>query len=169
MAEAETQKQASSWTGMIKLAIMVLVLVCAAVYIPMKLLAVKFTDRGTELRNKRKYQEAIAEYEKALRFHPWFKPARQHLVEVYVEMGDEAATKGEHAEAVVLYERAQGLPGEANDLYYKLAQARWRLDRIPQALADVEKHLEQKPDHGPALRLRALLQRIEDEEGPTEE
>lgn len=82
MSEIETEKQRLPLWKKIKLAIMILVLAAAALYIPAKLLAVKFTNKGTQLYDEGKFEEAMVQYKRALRVYPWFKPARKQLDEL---------------------------------------------------------------------------------------
>ncbi len=89
MSDVETEKQRPPLWKKIKLAIMILVLVFAALYVPAKFLAVKFTNRGTKLYDEGKFEEAMVQYRRALRVFPRFKPARKPLAELekYLKQG----------------------------------------------------------------------------------
>jgi len=82
MSEVKTEKQRMPMWKKIRLAIMILVLVFAALYVPAKFLAVKFTNRGTKLYDEGKFEEAMVQYRRALKLFPGFKPAREQLAEL---------------------------------------------------------------------------------------
>ena len=82
MIEIKTEKQRMAPWKKIKLVVMILVIVFAALYVPAKFFAVKFTNAGTKLYDQGRYEEAMAEYRRALRVYPWFKPARTQLAEL---------------------------------------------------------------------------------------
>ncbi len=82
MSDIQTKKQRLPLWKKIKLAIMILVLVAAALYLPAKFLAVKFTNKGTRLYDEGKFEEAMVQYKRALRVYPGFKPARKQLDEL---------------------------------------------------------------------------------------
>ena len=88
MSDSGTRSGGPDVRSRIKWASMILILACAAVYVPAKLLAVKFTDRGTELHRDGKLDEAIAEYRRALKVHPWYGPARRYLRETSIQKVD---------------------------------------------------------------------------------
>jgi len=82
VSDIETEKQRMVPWKKIKLVVMILVIVLAALYVPAKFFAVKFTNAGTKLYDQGRYEEAMAEYRRALRVYPWFKPARTQLAEL---------------------------------------------------------------------------------------
>jgi SAM-dependent methyltransferase len=80
--ESETEKQRVAPWKKIKLVMMILVIVFAALYVPAKFFAVKFNNAGTRLYEQGKYEEAMAQYRRALRIYPGFRPARTQLAEL---------------------------------------------------------------------------------------
>lgn len=82
MNDVGTEKKGLRMWKKIKLAVMILVLAFAALYVPAKFLAVKFTNRGAELYDEGKYEEAMVQFKRALRVFPGFKPARRQLAEL---------------------------------------------------------------------------------------
>jgi Tfp pilus assembly protein PilF len=82
MSDVETEKQPSRFWKKIRLVICIVVLVFAALYVPAKFLAVRYTNKGTELYDQGKYDEAKVQFKRALRVFPGFKPAREQLAEL---------------------------------------------------------------------------------------
>ena len=169
MGEVEAKKQRSSAWKKIKLAVMILILVCAAVYVPAKFFAVKLTNQGTELFNEGKLDEAIAKYERAMKVFPAFKPARKMLGKTYNAKAEHAFNENEYAEAKALYKRAIKLGVEATDVHYRLAYICWNLGKnaegfaefekhLAGGLAELEKHFERRPNDSRAVSLGKLLQ-----------
>lgn len=158
MGEVEAEKQRSSVLKKIKLAVMILILVCAAVYVPAKFFAVKLTNRGTQLFNEGKLDEAIAKYERAMKIFPGFKPAREMLGKTCNEKAERAFNGNEYAEAEALYKRAIKLGVEATDVHYRLAYIYWALGKNAEGLAELEEHSKQRPNDSRAVSLRNLLQ-----------
>ncbi len=78
----KTEKQRSAPWNKIKWAVMILVLVFAALYLPAKFLAVMYTDRGANLFDEGRYEDAMVEFRRALRVYPGFRPARRQLAEL---------------------------------------------------------------------------------------
>lgn len=82
MVETKTDKERSGSWNKAKFVVMILVIVFAAVYVPAKFLAVKFSNAGTRLYEQGKYEEAMEQYRRALRVFPGFTPARRQLAEL---------------------------------------------------------------------------------------
>lgn len=82
MSDVRTGKQRSAPWNKIKLAAMILVLVLAGLYVPAKFLAVMYTDRGANLYDEGRYEDAKAQFRRALRVYPGFKAARRQLTEL---------------------------------------------------------------------------------------
>ncbi len=82
MTDAEPKKPRFRVWKKIKLGVMILVLAFAALYVPAKFLAVMFTDRGANLYDEGKYEEAMVQFRRALRVYPGFRPARRQLAEL---------------------------------------------------------------------------------------
>jgi protein-L-isoaspartate O-methyltransferase len=82
VSDMKTEKRHAEPWKKIKLAAMILVLVFAAVYVPAKYLAVTFTDKGANLYDEGRYEEAMVQFKRALRVYPGFRPARRQLAEL---------------------------------------------------------------------------------------
>jgi SAM-dependent methyltransferase len=82
MTDIETEKPRFRVWKKIKLGLMILVLAFAALYVPAKFLAVMFTDRGVNLYDEGKFEEAMVQFRRALRVYPGFRPARWQLAEL---------------------------------------------------------------------------------------
>jgi len=169
MSDAGTEKKRPSLGKKIKLAVLILVILFAALYVPAKFLAAKYTNRGTKLFNEGKLDEAIAKYERAMKVFPGFKPARKMLGKTCNEKAERAFNGNEYAEAKALYKRAIKLGVEATEVHYRLAYIYWALGKnaegpaeiekhLAGGLVEIEKHLQESPNDSKALRLRKLLQ-----------
>ena len=82
MIETKTDRQHSAPCKKIRFVAMILVLVFAALYVPAKFFAVKYSNAGTRLYEQGRYEEAVVQYRRALRIYPGFKPARTQLAEL---------------------------------------------------------------------------------------
>jgi len=87
VSDVKTEKQRSAPWKKITLAVMILVLVFAALYVPAKFLAVMFTDRGANLYDEGRYEEAKVQFKRALRVYPGFRAARRQLTELEKYIG----------------------------------------------------------------------------------
>lgn len=170
MSEAETENKRWSLAKKIKLAVLILVIVFAAAYVPAKFLAVKYTNRGTEFFNEGKLDEAMGQYELAMKIFPGFKPAREQLGRTCSEKAENAFNRNDYAEAKRLYERVMKLRFEVPEIHYKLATICWGQGENAEGLAEIEKHfaeglveiekhLKENPNDSKALNLRSILQR----------
>ncbi len=169
MSEAETEKRRSSSWKKVKLILGILVLVFAAVYVPARLLAVRFTNRGTELYNAGNFDEAVVQYERAMKVYPCFKPARMQLGRICNERAESAFNENEYAEADKLYKKAMKLGVELPDIHYRLAQVCWGQGKNAEGLAELEEHLKVEPKDGRALTLRRVLQGGKKPKSPPED
>ncbi len=159
MSDAVTEKKRSSLAKKIKSAVLILVILFAALYVPAKFLAVKYTNRGTQLYNEEKFDEAMAKYELAMKIFPGFKPARLRLGMTYREGAENAFAGNNYDEAKKLYKKALKLGAEAPDVHYKLATICLGQGNNAEGLAELDKHLKNKPNDGRTAGLRRLLQR----------
>lgn len=166
MSEPQDKKRRSSLLKKIRLAVLILVIVFAAVYVPAKLLAVKYTNRGTQLYNEGKIEEAMVHYERAMKIFPGFKPARNQLGRCCSEKAENEFNGGGYPEAKRLYKRAVKLGAEVRDFHYKLAQISWRQGNNAEALIELERHLKERPNDYPAQTLRRTLQRQKETKAP---
>jgi len=157
MSEAETEKKRFRPWKKIRVVVLVVALLCAAVYVPAKLLAVKYTNRGTKLCNEGKFDEAMAQYERAMKFYPRFKPARIELAGLCNEKADGAFARNDFAEAERLYRRVIGLDVEVSDVHYKLAMVCQSQGKKAEGLVEIKEHLKQMPNDVRALRLQRIL------------
>lgn len=157
MSEGKSLKQQSSLRKKIKLAITILVLVLAATYVPAKLLAVRFTNQGTKLYNEGRFEEAIAQYEWAMKVYPGYKPARKYLCGVCIDKADHMVLKSEYSQAEKLYKKAINLDPDASDVHWKLATTYWWQGKRSEALTELEEHLKRKPNDELALNLQRNL------------
>jgi len=157
MDDAKMLKQPSSLDKKIKLAVAIVVLVLATAYASVRFLALMYTNWGTELYSQGKLDEAMVQYERALKVSPGFKPARTYLRDVCIEKADSITLANEHVEAERLYKRAIDLDADANDVHWKLATTYWRQGKKAEALASLEEHLKRKPNDELALSLQRIL------------
>ncbi len=153
MSNAETETKRSSLWKKLKWAVMILVLLFAAVFVPARFLAVRCANRGTKLYDQGKYDEAMAQYQRALKFYPWLKAAREPLGEIYSQKAHVAFVRRDYARAERLYEEALKLGSEASDIHFNLAQVCRYLGKKDEALIQLEEHLKEKPRDSRALRL----------------
>jgi tetratricopeptide (TPR) repeat protein len=151
------EKQSSGLGKKIKLVVEIVVLVFAVVYLPMRLLALQFTNQATRRYNEGKLSEAMAGYERALKVYPGFKPARRNLCDVCLEQADKLVLRNEYAEAERLYERAVSLDADANDVHRRLATVYGRQGKRTPALVEIDEHLKRRPEDQQALDLRRRL------------
>lgn len=159
MSGAGTEKKRPSLGKKIKLAVLILVILFAALYVPAKFLAVKHTNRGTQLYNEGKFDEAIAQYELAMKIFPGFKPARERMGITYRDGAENAFAANNYDEAKKLYKKALKLGAEAPDVHYKLATICLGQGNNAEGLAELDKHLKNKPNDGRTAGLRRILQR----------
>jgi len=82
MTDVESEKPRFRVWKKTKLGVMILVLAFAALYVPAKFLAVMFTDRGANLYDEGRFEEAMVQFRRALRVYPGFRPARRQLAEL---------------------------------------------------------------------------------------
>ena len=169
MSDAETEKQRSSVWRKTKLIVCIVVLLFAAVYVPARLLAVRYTNRGTELYNESKFDEAIAQFERAMRTYPGFKPARKMLGQTCHQKAESAFAENDYTEAEKQYKRAIKLKAETSDVHYKLAHIYWVQGKNARGLAELDKHAKQKPKDRRVEKLRGLLQREKKANPPAED
>jgi tetratricopeptide (TPR) repeat protein len=151
------KKRSSGLGKKIKLVVEIVVLVFAVVYLPMRLLALKFTNQATRRYNEGRLNEAMAGYERALKVYPGFEPARSNLCDLYMEQADKMVLRNEYAEAERLYERAISLDADANDVHRRLATVYWRQGKRTPALTEINEHLKRRPDDQQALDLQRIL------------
>jgi tetratricopeptide (TPR) repeat protein len=151
------EKQSSGLGKKIKLVVEIGVLVVAAVYLPMRLLALKYTNDATRCYNAGRVEEAMTGYEQALKVYPGFPPARRNLCEACLEQADKRAFQTEYTEAERLYEKAMSLDADANDVHRKLATVYWHQGKRIAALAEIDEHLKRKPTDRQALDLQRAL------------
>ncbi len=100
-------------------------------------------DQGMEYVEQGAYEEAIAEFERAIELEPDNPGARRNLGTVYIEL-----TQWE--EAAAAYEKAIELDPDFGEAYGDLVGAYFYLDRIPEALEAGEKAVELAPDYATA-------------------
>lgn len=160
MSNAETKtKRANSWNK-IKWAVMIVILLFAIVFVPARFLAVRYANQGTELYNQGRYDEAMAKYERALRFYPWLKAAREPLGESYNEKAQVEFARREYIRAERLYRKGLKLGFDAAGIHYDLAQVCWHLGKKDEALIQLEEHLKQNSRDRQALRLLREISEI---------
>ena len=141
-----------------KLAVYAAVLVGACLYVPGKLLVVRFTNRGTGLLDAGRPAEAARQYEKALRIWPWYGPARPLLLRAYDEAGDAADSRNDAA-AVEMWCAKSRRAGDPSSADKKLAMLYTRLGKAEEALALWRAYAERRPDDFYARKMIAGVQR----------
>lgn len=153
MSNAEIgTKRANSWNKITR-ALMIVILLFAVVFVPARFLAVKYANRGTELYNEGRYDEAMAQYERALKFYPWLKAAREPLGESYNQRGRVELARREYVKAERLYRKALKLGFEASGIHHDLAQVCRHLGKKDEALLQLEEYLKENSRDRHALRL----------------
>lgn len=87
VSDMEAEKRPLVPWKKVKLAAMILVVAFALLYVPAKFLAVMFNDRGANLFDEGRYEEAMVQFRRALRVYPGFRAARRQLAELekYIE------------------------------------------------------------------------------------
>jgi SAM-dependent methyltransferase len=87
VSDVKAEKQRSAPWKKTKLALMILVLVLAGLYVPAKFLAVTYTEKGANLYDEGRYEDAMVQFRRALRVYPGFRAARRQLTELekYIE------------------------------------------------------------------------------------
>ena len=113
--------------------------------------AEKSDDKGDELNQQRRYEEALPYFDRALKISPRFCLA-------YVNKGIALKNLGRLDEAITCYDT---IIGEVNPRYKKAwhnkAVALWTKGEINEARACVDKALEIDPNYQHALRLKMTL------------
>ena len=105
------------------MAAMILVLVLAGLYFPAKLLAVMYTERGANLYDEGRYEDAMVQFRHALRAYPGFRAARRQLTELekYMERYPREPDVQFYATPQVLVDRMLELAEvKRSDLVYDL-------------------------------------------------
>jgi tetratricopeptide (TPR) repeat protein len=107
-------------------------------------------DLGFVYENRRKYPEAIEEYEKALALDPNFGFVINQAGYVYAQIGD-------FEKAIQYFERYAAInPGQANPID-SLAELYFRLGRFDEAKAKYQEALEIRPDFSGSCRGLAYI------------
>jgi tetratricopeptide (TPR) repeat protein len=107
-----------------------------------------FARSGDGYVAQKKYREAVVEYRNAIQQDPRFGEVRLKLAEVYLQLGDLSAAFQE-------YVRAADLLPHDTDAQVKVGEMLLVGRHFEDAKARAEKALATKPDHVPALILRA--------------
>lgn len=100
--------------------------------------ATKLFQKGVELERKKKTEEAIAAYRKAVEIAPEFYPARNNLGSALMARGDLAAAEEQFSEAIKLNQ---------NDAapYFNLGNVQLATGRAPLALQTISAGLSKEP------------------------
>ena len=88
--------------------------------------------------------------------HGWPEAARAELL----------ARLGRHAEALAQFQQAVQYHADYYEARFNLANSLAALNRLDEAMAELEKLLEQKPDWAPARKRLEQLQQRKPGEGP---
>jgi len=97
------------------------------------------SDLGLYYQGKNMFDQAIEEYQKALKLDPNYGSALNQIAYIYVEMGD-------FEKAIEYFKRyASVSPGDANPID-SMAELYFRMGRIEEAIAKYKEALEIKPD-----------------------
>jgi tetratricopeptide (TPR) repeat protein len=111
-----------------------------------------WTGRGVLREIQGRYEEALADYEEALKLAP-SASAWRNVADAHLGLG-----RVEEAEAG--YTRAIELDADYLEAYLGRARARTASNRYPEAIADLDHVLEVDPDHPAALAQRALIRAL---------
>ena len=96
-------------------------------------------NRGTALKDLKRYEEALASYDRALAIKPGY-------AEAFYNRGLALQYLHRHQEALASYDRALALKPEYADALYNRGVALQHLRRHEEACRDLERALELKPD-----------------------
>ena len=108
---------------------------------------------GIALGKEGRAQEAIGQYEQALRLDP-------HLAGVHYNLGVALEQAGRESEAIEHYEQAVRLQPDYAAAHYNLANALVGLGKVPEAIEHYEKALQFEPDMAEAYYNLALALRV---------
>ena len=106
---------------------------------------------GIALRQAGRVQDAIAQYEQALRIKPDFAEAHSNL-------GIALAQTGKTEEAIAHFEQALRIKPDFAEVHYNLGNALARVGRVPEAIVQYEQALKLRSDFAPARNALARLQ-----------
>jgi Flp pilus assembly protein TadD len=113
----------------------------------------RHVERGTELARLSRMEEAIVQFEEALRLEP-------NSVEAKLGLGAAHLSRNEREKAIRLYQEALDQRPDSGRVHYKLAVALMLDDRIEEATEHASRALRDNPG---ARRVRYLMRKIEDE------
>jgi len=167
MSETETKK-GSGLGKVIRVVVLLAILAVIGVKLKARQDAQKALDHATILYNAEKYDEAIKEYERALKLRPDFQPAIENLSEACFEQANIAAMSNEYPKAERLLNRAIELGSNEKDIYWKLATALWSQGKKDAAKAALGKHMQQIPNDHRIAHFRRVIEHGLTEEGRKE-
>ena len=148
--------------GKLRTAVMLLIILAGAWFVPTRLIAIKLSNRGVELVEEGELEGALASYEQALRIHPLLTTARTNFILLATELADSRRTQpASYARAASLYERLLRIGYRGPRIRYKLAMLYARQYRLDSALAELRTQLEEYPEDEEA---RELLRKLLSEE-----
>jgi superkiller protein 3 len=113
----------------------------------------RHVERGTELGRLSRMEEAIVQFEEALRLEP-------SSIEAKLGLGAAHLARNEREQAIRLYREALEQRPDSGPVHYKLAVALMLDDRIEEAGEHASRALRDNPG---ARRVRYLMRKIEDE------
>ncbi len=113
-------------------------------------------NQGHEYFQEGKYDEAAAEFQKAIELDPENANAHRNMGSVY-------SRQDKLEEAVAAYEKAIEIDPDYGEAYGEMAGALADLDRIPEAVAAGEKGVELAPDYAVGHYNLALAYRLQGE------
>lgn len=101
------------------------------------------SNLGAALLRERRFPEALAQFEAALRLKPRFPEALNNLASLLLETG-------RPAEAIAPLEAALAVNPDFADAHYNLGQARFEIGDVASAMASLERSLQLNPDQAKA-------------------
>ena len=123
----------------------------------MERMATNHSNRGVELADEGKLNEAIAAFQQALKLDPELQHARIELGKVYGELAREHWEKNEFPATEKYCRKAIQLGFEGNKIYMSLTEACWRQDKYEEASKALQEHEKRHPDDSRIVIMRRCL------------